>query len=147
MRYIVGEPKDVMFEREGSERRSRTVEVSFLNHSGEIEKVESFGVLEEQEVNDLFRKIKLGQTINLNYTYVKNFDISTMDDIGNDDHIRVSKFSAVGAFFDGNTNFNRVKFSNHRIDFSYAIFNQGYVNFSLSEVWIQRRRFLRSRVQ
>lgn len=129
MKWIVGEPIAEPFHKEGCVARKRSIEVTCLNVDGQIEKTERLGYIEEEDYKDIYSSVKMGEKINLNYSFVRKLSIASCRSGNSQENVKISKISAVGAFFDGDIDFNKVEFGNHKIDFSYSKFHKGFVNF------------------
>lgn len=76
--------------------------------------------------NDVLEMLKNGDDINLENTYIKDFDITEVGDYKNKS---ITKFNASGSIWDGKTNFSGLKFENCEVDF-YAAEFIGHSNYN-----------------
>lgn len=80
-----------------------------------------------KQVYEIIRNRDKDTTLNLRYTYIKDFDINKVSNYKN---IELSNFDASYSFWDGDTNFFRTKFIGNIADFSNSNFGYGKKDFS-----------------
>lgn len=101
--------------------RKDTAVVKIEYDNGETE-IQEFGYLDIEEVYTIIEKNK---ELNLNRTYIKDFDLSKV----NGGNKRIHAMSAYYAFFDGDIDFSNAVFSDGDVNLSHIIFGDGNVCF------------------
>jgi hypothetical protein len=98
-----------------------------------------YGYLDTEDVYEL---IKQNKDVNLNRTYIKDFDFSKVIEISN----KIRKFSAYYAFFDGNIDFSHAEFCDGDVNLSHINYGDGDVcfyktNFGDGDVYFHKSNF------
>lgn len=101
--------------------RDDTVIVTMHNEDGIAEKFE-YGYI---HCDDVYKMIMNYLDINLNHTYIKDFDYSN-NVIGSKPMLN---FTAINAFFDGEVDFTEANFGDRNVSFRDANFGDGNVTF------------------
>lgn len=101
--------------------RADTARVKIEYDNGESV-IQEFGYIDIEEV---YQIIASNNELNLNRTYIKDFDLSKVKG-GNK---RIHTMSAYYAFFDGNIDFSNAVFSDGDVNLSHIIFGDGNVCF------------------
>lgn len=101
--------------------RNDTARVTIKYDSGEV-LVQEYGYVETDEI---YRIIADNRELNLNRTYIKDFDLGSVPG-GNK---QIHAMSAYYAFFDGNIDFSQAVFSDGDVNLSHILFGEGNVCF------------------
>jgi len=98
---------------------NQTAIITFINKLNEPIESFNYGVI---EIKALYDQIENQEEINLDNCFIRNFSLNTfrrLRILDKKEYIKIKKFSAINAFFE----------STHEIDFSYAEFENGDINF------------------
>ncbi len=126
------EIKNVKFTSDEGIVFPKTAIISFIAENLEVISIDLLGHITSEEI---YKKIEIGEALNLNHCYVKNFSLSIYRDNRNldkNEYIKLKGLSARHSFFDSKsgTDFSFAEFEDGDLDFEYSHFARGKVSFN-----------------
>ncbi len=122
---------DEPFELSNGKILNQTARITFRDINKNIIEKKKYGV---PELDDIYKKINHGQSLELSNCYIKNFSLDNYRNIyklKTDSHVELNNFTAVDSIFEADrvVDFSYAAFIGDKIDFSNSHFGHGNLTF------------------
>ena len=122
---------DEPFELSNGKILNQTARITFRDINKNIIEKKKYGV---PELDDIYKKINHGQSLELSNCYIKNFSLDNYRNIyklKTDSHVELNNFTAVDSIFEADrvVDFSYAAFIGNKIDFSNSHFGHGNLTF------------------